>query len=419
MLHSVTHTGHLTSLFFLLLTGAALLLSGCQSAPMTPEPQGETFGDAVAFMRQHTDVIVLSDEAGQAQIAIAPEYQGKVMTSTAGGDDGLSYGWINRHLIASGERRPHINAFGGEDRFWLGPEGGQYSIFFAPGSDFVLADWQTPAPIDWGAWEVTRQARRSLTLREAAQMQNYSGFTFDLEINRIIRLLYEQQAVKHLGMPIPADVECVAYESDNRITNRGEQAWTKETGLLSIWILGMYQASPETTVVVPFRAADVSQEQIVNDAYFGEVPADRLVVRPEQGVLFFSGDGNYRSKIGVKPDFALPVLGSYDAANQVLTIVQFSMPDGPAEYVNSMWEWQDDPFAGDVINSYNDDGAIGAFYELETSSPALALEPGKSARHVHRTYHLRGPAESLDPIARELFGVSLEEVATALDAPAE
>jgi hypothetical protein len=26
---------------------------------------------------------------------------------------------------------PHINVFGGEDRFWLGPEGGQFSIFFA------------------------------------------------------------------------------------------------------------------------------------------------------------------------------------------------------------------------------------------------------------------------------------------------
>jgi hypothetical protein len=26
-----------------------------------------------------------------------------------------------------------MNAVGGEDRIWLGPEGGQLSIFFAPG----------------------------------------------------------------------------------------------------------------------------------------------------------------------------------------------------------------------------------------------------------------------------------------------
>jgi len=35
----------------------------------------------------------------------------------------LFYGWINRELVASGKRQKHINAFGGEDRFWLaGPE---------------------------------------------------------------------------------------------------------------------------------------------------------------------------------------------------------------------------------------------------------------------------------------------------------
>ena len=87
----------------------------------------DTFGDALAFLREHTDVILLA--AGDAQVAVVAEYQGRVMTSTSGGADGPSYGWINREAIASGERQPHINVFGGEDRFWLGPEGGQFSIF--------------------------------------------------------------------------------------------------------------------------------------------------------------------------------------------------------------------------------------------------------------------------------------------------
>ena len=69
------------------------------------------------------------------------------MTSTAGGDAGLSFGWINRELIASGKMQPHMNAFGGEDRFWMGPEGGQFSIFFAKGAKFEFADWFTPAVI--------------------------------------------------------------------------------------------------------------------------------------------------------------------------------------------------------------------------------------------------------------------------------
>ncbi len=47
------------------------------------------------------------------------------MTSTAEGLYGLSFGWINRELIASKRFDEHINVFGGEDRFWMGPEGGQ------------------------------------------------------------------------------------------------------------------------------------------------------------------------------------------------------------------------------------------------------------------------------------------------------
>ena len=56
----------------------------------------------------------------------------------AAGDTGASFGWINRQLIASGKLLPHMNAFGGEDRFWMGPEGGQFSIFFAPGVKFDI-----------------------------------------------------------------------------------------------------------------------------------------------------------------------------------------------------------------------------------------------------------------------------------------
>src|SRR5258708_7363161 len=107
-----------------------------------------TFADDVAFLRQHQTVIELADPSGQARVAAVPGWQGRIMTSTAGGGAGASYGWVNRELIASGKLAPHINVFGGEDRFWLGPEGGQFSIFFAQGATFDLAHWFTPASID-------------------------------------------------------------------------------------------------------------------------------------------------------------------------------------------------------------------------------------------------------------------------------
>ncbi len=104
----------------------------------------------------------------------------------------------------------------------------------------------------------------------------------------------------------------------------------------------------------------------------------------------------------------------------MLTLAQFTLPAGPAPYVNSMWEIQKNPYAGDVVNSYNDGppspGAkpLGPFYEIESSSPAAALAPAASLEHVHRTLHLSGSKEALDAIARATLGVSLSEITSAL-----
>ena len=138
------------------------------------------------------------------------------------------------------------------------------------------------------------------------------------------------------------------------------------------------------------------------------------------GVLFFSGDGTWRSKIGIPPRRALPFAGSYDAAAGVLTIVHLTIPEGAADYVNSMWRIQEDPYAGDVVNSYNDGPAspgakpLGPFYELESSSPAAALAPGHSLSHSHTTMHFQGDEQALDALARRVLGVGIEEIATAL-----
>jgi hypothetical protein len=378
-----------------------------------------SFSDDTAFLSKHTDVLILQDRTGQARVAVAPAWQGRVLTSTADGDDGLSFGWINRERIASGEIQPHINVFGGEDRFWLGPEGGQFSIFFAKDAPFDLEHWQTPASIDTDAYEVVRKTRGQVRLRHKVALTNYHGTVLNLQVDRTVRLLRPRQTWRNLDVEPARDVKSVAFESINRITNTGRNPWTRETGMLSVWILGMFNPSPTTTIVIPIRPgpeADLGKP--VNADYFGAVPPNRLVVRED--VIFFSGDGQYRSKIGVGPQRARPILGSYDEASQVLTLVQFTLPQGAADYVNSMWEIQDQPFAGDVVNSYNDgppapgSKPLGPFYELETSSPAAGLEHGQSLEHLHRTIHLQGPRAALDLIARTTLGVSLDEIRGAL-----
>jgi len=401
-----------------LLVIALLFVAGCaKTAKEEPKAAGLPFKDDVAFLKQNTQVVVLSDESGQAQVAVNPDLQGRVMTSTAGGEAGASFGWINRELLASKENNLHMNAFGGEDRFWLGPEGGQFSIFFKKDAPFNLDNWFTPPSINEGGYDIAAQEKSRILFKKAMHLVNYSGTEFDLELNREVRLLSPEQVLT-LGVAVPAGVKAVAYQSDNKITNTGTKAWTKETGLLSIWVLGMFNPSPETTVVIPFKAGpDYDLGPDVNDAYFGKVPFDRL--KAKDGVLFFSGDGLYRSKIGISPKRVKPFAGSYDAVGRVLTIVHLTIPEGAADYVNSMWEIQKDPFAGDVVNSYNDGPAspgakpLGPFYELESSSPAAALKPGETWSHVHTTMHFQGEEKALDGIARQALGVGIEEIKTA------
>ena len=132
--------------------------------------------------------------------------------------------------------------------------------------------------------------------------------------------------------------------------------------------------------------------------------------------IFLAADGRYRSKIGVNPRRSRAVLGSYDGESKVLTLVQFNQPAGAADYVNSLWKLQGNPFGGDAENAYNDGPAtpgakpMGPFCELESSSPAAALAPGESLSHLHRTMHLSGPRSSLDGVARATLGVSLDEI---------
>ena len=177
----------------------------------------------------------------------------------------------------------------------------------------------------------------------------------------------------------------------------------------------MYNPSPSTTIMIPLRAEkETDSLGRVNDAYFGPVPPDCLYVR--NNTVFFRGDGQRRGKIGVGPKWSKGVAGSYDAVGKVLTLVSYDVKDAPAGYINSMWELQDEPYAGDVINAYNDgppdQGGVplGPFYELETSSPAAALQPNETMQHVQQTWHLKGSEEQLKALAYRLLNADLSEI---------
>jgi hypothetical protein len=371
-----------------------------------------TFGEDIDFLRRHTETVVLSDPSSGARVAVCPMLQGRVAVSTAGGDAGPSFGWINRALIASGKLVPHMNVFGGADRLWLGPEGGQFSLFFPPGAPQDLAHWQTPPPIDAEPFTLVDSQSDRVLLRKTMRLTNASGTLFELEVEREVRLypVFEADASPR----VKPNLAVVSFASRNRVTNTGAGPWRPESGLLSIWIAGTFAPGPATTIVLPLAPGE---GPALNDRYFGRVPAERLV--ESQGAVYFRADGLQRGKVGIVPGRARPALGSYDEQAGVLTVVTYTLPDGARArgYVNSLWEHQADPYAGDAVNAYNDGPAspgaapFGPFYELETSSPALALAPGETAEHVHRTVHFLGPPSELETASRIALGVGVGEIA--------
>jgi hypothetical protein len=374
-----------------------------------------TYGYDVAFLQKNKiETLELTTSGSEARVLIAPGYQGRVMTTSAKGSEGASFGWINYKLLLSGQVSNQFNPVGGEERFWLGPEGGPFSIYFEQGKEQVFENWKVPAVIDTESFDIKKQDAQSVTFTKSTVLKNASGTEFKIDIERTVSLLTRENLNSLFQVNFsPKTLDVVAYESENTIINQGENPWTKEGGLLSVWMLCMFSPSPSTTVFIPYKTE--GQGPVVNDDYFGKVPADRLITEP--GVVYFKIDGNYRSKIGISPQRAKELCGSYDAERKILTLVWGSLPKEKKEYVNSKWGEQDDPFEGDVINSYNDgpveDGTVmGPFYEIETSSPGADLQPGKSLTHTQRVIHIQGEQSEMVRLVSELFGLELQSVAS-------
>jgi len=399
------------SIFFITIIMAIV---SCNS----PEPKGAlvtaaslqkgSFGYDLDFLSRYDRLIVLKN--GDAQVVVSPKYQGKVFTSTANGEEGKSFGWINYKAF---DVRPdaHMNAYGGENRLWLGPEGGPYSLFFPKGARMEFLNWKTPAAFDTEPWQVIGKDDTSVVLKKQMELSNYAGTLMEILVSRRVSLL-DKPATDSLLNINSSNIKWVGYRTENTIQNRGTEAWDEKTGMPCIWILDMFPPSDQTTVVIPYKKGNLPP---ANTNYFGEIPPNRI--RYQNNVIFFKADGKQRGKLGIRPESALPVAGSYDAEHKVLTIILFDVnPLG--KYLNQQWRTDKPPFSGDAVNSYNDGplaegGQLGPFYELESVSASCFLQPGQSATHWHSVFHFTGNEKELDAIAMKVFGVSIDQIKKA------
>ena len=89
-------------------------------------------------------------------VLVSPRLQRRVMTTKVGPI--VSVGFVSLKTIVEGETHPNFNNFGGQDRYWLGPEAGQYGIYFAPGADYDRKVWQVPPDYDKGPFKVEQKS---------------------------------------------------------------------------------------------------------------------------------------------------------------------------------------------------------------------------------------------------------------------
>ncbi len=364
------------------------------------------------FLKEKDSVIVLKNDAGNAQLIVSPKYQGKVFTSTADGFEGKSFGWIN-YKAFDAELDPHMNGYGGEDRLWLGPEGGKYSIFFKPGIKMEFENWHTPPAIDSESWDLNSFTGKTVSMSKDMSLQNYAGTILKIKVNRDIEILENAAIEKALGIHLSENIKFVGFQTNNILINAGEEAWTEQTGAPCMWNLDMFAPSAKTVIVIPY--IENASGKVATTDYFGQIPPDRVIY--QNGILLFKADGRSRGKLGIPPHRAKPVAGSYDAENNILTITSFDV-DNNGTYLNQEWIPEKDPLVGDAVNAYNDgpleDGSqMGPFYEIESVSPAAFLKPQAKLSHKHSVFHFIGDKAELNQIATKVLGISLDKIESA------
>ena len=369
------------------------------------------------FLDSTADAVVLEGENG-SKIIVSPRLQGRIMTARVGTVE--STGLVPRKTIEEGEDHNHFNNFGGLDRFWIGPEAGQYGVYFPPGAkEHTRENWQVPAAFDKGPFEVKEKHADRITLHREMEVTNLGGVKFQVKVSREIGLVPSARLTTELGIELPDGISYLGCYSDNQLQNSGEADWDPASGLIGIWILGMLNASDQAVVIAPFKGPAEDGEASYNDNYFGAVEESRLKVI-DQAVIF-RGDARKVGKFGLSQQRTTGLAGSFDFGMNLLTVVRFSVPETMERYGNSTWQVkQEKPYGGDAFQSYNNGGddtrevAADAFFELESASPVRALKKGESISHRHATYHFQGSRAELEKLAGKLLGVSLEKIEAAM-----
>ena len=327
-----------------------------------------SYHDTLNYLVQKTSVIELYDQLG-GRVAVCPEWNGRVLTSTNGGLEGDGFGCVNVWAIDSG----NFENFGGEDQWTLSPLVYSYSI------------------------ESLKE--RQAVLRRTLQMSDSNGAPVKFHLTRSITLLSRHQTGEMFGDAVAetleqSDVSVVGFCTENIIR-------TQERACVASRQRGMFHASPHTVVIVPVPSASFTSEPFSVDVdYLGGAPHGRI--RYLSGTLLIRADGQKRCQVTMPFAPSPPIFGALERRTGMLTLWTFDLPRGYDE--------------NDAIRIYNPDRPCGdvadwaTYYEVNCFSAARVLEPENSLTYWQCTLHINANNAVLDNLIQQIFDISLEGI---------
>ena len=329
-----------------------------------------SYHDALNYLARKTPVIELYDQLG-GRVAVCPDWNGKVLTSTNGGLDGDSFGFINVHAIDT----ECFEDFGGEDQWTFSPLIYSFAV------------------------ESIKENR--IVLQQIRQMADANGMPAELHVTRTISLLSRSQAGTLFGDAVAdalkqSDVSDVGFYTENTVRSQ-EKAYVASRQR------GMFNASPHTAVIVSMPPVSFTPEPFaVGIDYLGGAPHGR--VRYLAQTLLIRTDGQKRCQVTMPFAAAPPVFGAIELRSGTLTLWTFDLPEGSSE-------------ENDVIRIYNPglsqglshggEPGLAAYYEVNCFSAVRELQPEHPLTSSRYTVHINADNSTLDGIIQQTFGVSL------------
>ena len=328
-----------------------------------------SYHDALNYLVQKTSVIELYDQLG-GRVAVCPDWNGRVMTSTNGGLEGDSFGCINVQAIET----DCYEDFGGEDIWRLSPLIYTFTLESIKDNKTVL----------------------QRTLRKA----DANGTSVEFHLTRSISLLSRYQAGAMFGGVVEdalkhSDVSVVGFHTENTVQ-------TQERAYVASRQRGMFNASPHTAVIVSEPPVSFAPEPFSVDIdYLGSAPHGRIRHLPK--ALLIRADGHGQCQVTMPFAATPPTFGAIERRSGTLTLWTFDLPNGCSE-------------TNDIIRIYNPGHLHGdkfdwaAYYEMNCFSSVRELESDIPLTYAQCTLHINADNAVLGEIIREVFSTSLEEI---------